>query len=310
MYLASGGRRPSLHTPATRSYWEDITVPAVRNVALLIGLLALALLAYWPSAKALWNFWEQNPYLGGHGPLIVAVSLALIVRSRHALAATQLRPSAAGAAGLFLGSLAWFIAWRAGVQELQLVLLPLVLLLSVLAAFGREAARIAAFPLGFVYFAEPPWHALISSLQELTIHAVGLIAPILGMPVTIAGNVLYFPRNVSFEVTPLCGGVNFLIVGLAGAALIGELQEASLRRRAWLIVSMALLMIVSNWVRVLVIIIAGYTSEMRHVLATRGHWWLGWILFALVMFGFALLAARRSSPAAPALRKPSFAEEP
>ena len=283
---------------------------AARNLSLIIALIALSLLAYWPSAAALWNLWEQSRYLDGHGPFIAAISFGLLVRSRHALTAAELRPSAAGAAGLLVCSLAWIIAWRTGIQELHLVLLPPVLFLAVLAAFGTTAARVVAFPLGYLYFAEPLWHALIGPLQDLTIHVVGAITPILGMPVTIVGNILYFPRNISFEVTPICSGVGFLVVGLAVAALIGELQQASFRRRAGLIASMAFLMIVSNWARVLVIIIAGYTSGMRNVIATRGHWYLGWVLFALVTFGFARLAVRPSKSAAPAFAKPSQAGAP
>jgi exosortase len=283
-------------------------VPAARNVALVIAFAALALLACWPSVVSLWDLWEFNPYSDGHGPFIAAISLGLLLRSRHSLAATALRPSAGGALVLFVCSLAWVISWRAEMQELHVMLLPLVLLAVVLAAFGQAAARIAAFPLGYLYFAEPVWHALTSPLQELTIHAVGIIAPILGMPVTISGNILSFPRSISFEVTPLCSGVNFLVVGLAAAALIGELQQASCHRRAGLIASMAVLMIVSNWVRVLVIIVAGYTSGMRHVLATRGHWYLGWVLFGLVMVGFARVAARGSRSPAPLLARPLLAE--
>lgn len=264
------------------------------------------LLACWPSVAALWHLWVWNRYIDGHGPIIALASLALLVRSREAFATAELRASAAGAACLLACSLAWVISWRAGIQDLHVLLLPLVIFLALFAVFGKAVARIAAFPLGYLYFAEPVWHVLIGPLQNLTIQVVGAIAPVLGMPVAIAGNVLHFARGISFEVTPLCSGVNFLVVGLAVASLIGELQQASFSRRVGLVAWMAFLMVVSNWVRVFVIIIAGYTTGMRSVLATRGHWYLGWVLFALVVFGFALLASR----GAPALRKPSPAGEP
>jgi exosortase len=273
---------------------------AARNLVFVIAVIVLSVLACWPSAAGLWDFWMRNPYLGGHGPFVAAASLGLILRSQPALAAARLRPSAAGVATLFVCATAWLISWRAGIRELHLALLPLVLLTAVLAAFGTAAARSVAFPLGYLYFAVPVWQVLIEPLRQLTIRVVGAIAPILGMPVTIVGNILYFPRNISFEVTPLCSGVSFLVVGLAVAALIGELQGASHRRRAGLLASMALLMILSNWVRVLVIIVAGYTSDMRSVIATRGHWYLGWLLFALVAVGFGWVTARGSRPVEPA----------
>lgn len=289
---------------------ERSAVSAGRHVLLVIALLALASLACWPSTVALWDLWRWNPYIDGHGPFVAAVSLGLLVRSRIALAATQLRPSAMGAAGLVVCSLVWVIAWRSGMRDVHIGLLPLVLLAAVLATFGQAAARIAAFPVGYLYFAEPLWHVLIRPLQELTVQVVGVIVPVIGMPVTIVGDVLNFSGGVSFEVTPICSGINFLVVGLAAAALIGELQHASFWRRARLIAAMALLMVLSNWVRVLLIIIAGYTSGMRNVLATRGHWYLGWVLFAIVMLGFARVAARGATSSAQAAAVPSPADGP
>jgi len=275
------GRYNAMHQPA----------PALCDTLALAALLAIALIAYAPSTAALWDFWAHH-YLGEHGPLIGAICVWLMLRSRQALAAAPVQPSPWGCAGLLLCSIASVIFWRAGIEGLHVLLLPLILFFAVLAAFGWGVARLLAFPLGFLYFAEPPWHVLTGPLQELTVHAVGVIAPLVGMPARIAGSVMYLPGGVTFEVTPLCSGVNFLVVGLAVAGLIGELERASVRRRAALLASMTLVAIISNWVRVLAIMAAGYASGMRNVLVTRGHLLFGWLLFALVMFGFAWFAAR------------------
>jgi EpsI family protein len=268
-------------------------VPALRGLVPVTSLIAVTLLAYAPSAVALWSFWDSQPFLGGQGPLVVALSAWLIVRSRSALEATRMRPSAWGCAALLVCSVASVTFWRSGIEELHMLLLPLLLLLAVLAAFGRGAARILAFPLGYLYFAEPTWRILIGPLQSLTMRAVVLMSPLTGTPMAPSGTLLRLPNGVTFEVTPLCSGVNFLVVGLAVAALIGELQRASLRRRAALLAGVALLMVVSNWLRVLLIVLAGYTSGMR-LLVTRGHVLFGWVLFALVVLGFSLWAARRA----------------
>jgi EpsI family protein len=271
-------------------------VPAPLRALSLAALIAVALGAFWPSTAALWEFWQQQ-YLGQHGPLVAAISLWLIVRSRHALAGVRVHPSLWGIAGLALAGVASLIFWRAAIQELHMLLLPLIVFFAVLAAFGGGAARILAFPIAYLYFAEPPWNVLVGPLQMLTVRAVGILAPLVGMPVRIAGTVMHLPGEVTFEVTPLCSGVNFLVVGLAVAALIGELQHSPLRRRAALLASMALITIVSNWIRVLIIMAAGYASGTHQVLVTRGHVLFGWIFFALVMWGFARLVARASAAA-------------
>jgi EpsI family protein len=268
-------------------------VPALRNTLPLAALLAVALIAYAPSTAALWDFWIHHEYLGGHGPLIAALSLWLVWRSRAALERAPVQASRWGFAGLFLCTLAWVVFWRAAIQELHMLLLPLILFFAVLAAFGSAVARLLAFPLGFLYFADPPWQLLTGPLQGLTLHAAGFIAPLIGMPTQIEGNLLRLPGGVTYEVTAFCSGVNFLLIGLALAAFIGELEQASLRRRVALMVSMALITVVSNWARVLAIMAAGYTSGMSNVLVTSGHLTFGWVFFGLIMFGFTWVVTRR-----------------
>jgi EpsI family protein len=272
-------------------------VPALRNLLVVGALIVVALVAYWPSTSALWNHWGQDPYLGGHGPLIAAISAWLLLRSRAELAQTAMRPSLWGCIALAICCAASLLFWRSALQEPQLLLLPLLVLLTVLAACGGGAARVVAFPVGYLYFAEPAWRVLTWPLQALTVQAVRVLGPLVGLPVESSGTLLHLAHGVTFEVTPLCSGVNFLLVGLAVAALIGELQRASLRRRAALLAAMALITIVSNWVRVLMIMVAGVGSGMRLVVATQGHVLFGWVFFALVMLGFAALVARRPAAA-------------
>lgn len=268
-------------------------VPASRTLILVGSLVGVTLVAYWPSTAALWDFWHSQSYLGGQGPLLAILSAWLLARSRGALGEITVRPSRTGCVALLIVSVTSIIFWRAAIEELHMLLLPLLMLLAVLAALGPGAARIVAFPLGYLYFAEPTWRILILPLQYLTVRTAAVLAPLIGMPVTPAGTLLYLPHGVTFEVTPFCSGVNFLVVGLAVAALIGELQGASLRRRAALLAAMALLMVVSNWIRVLAIMLAGYASGMR-LLVTRGHVIFGWVLFAVLMFGFVAVATRRT----------------
>ena len=268
------------------------SLTARRGLVPVAALMLITLLAYWPGTVALWRFWGQS-FLGSQGPLVAAISAWLILRSRPVLEGTGVRPSAGGCVALWVCSAASVIFWRSAIQELQMLLLPLLLFFGVLAAFGRRVASIVAFPLAYLYFAEPTWRILIGPLQSLTVRVVAFIAPLVGMPVVASGTLLYLPRNVTFEVTPFCSGVNFLVVGLSVAALIGELQRESLQRRAALLGVMTLLVLAGNWLRVLAIMAAGYTSGMR-LLVTRGHVLFGWLLFALMMFAFVVWAVRRA----------------
>ncbi|HVS76711.1 MAG TPA: EpsI family protein, partial [Steroidobacteraceae bacterium] len=189
------------------------------------------------------------------------------------------------------------VGWRAGILTLQLFFLPPILWLALLALLGGQAARLAGFAIGFLYFALPGWGLLGPALQRLTAWAVGVIGPAIGLPLSMSGMRVVLSGGMSFVVTSACSGVDFLTVGLAVAALYGELEHARLRRRAALICGMLLLAIVSNWLRVILIIEIGYRSHMRSELATRGHLAFGWVVFACALLLFVWIAGRTGTRA-------------
>ena len=275
-----------------------------RNDLVTAGLIAIAIAVYWPSALALWDFWTNVNHAGAHGPLVGLICVWLFFRARHRLAAVSVRPSYAAAGLLFLCSLAWLVFWRAGIEGLYILLFPLMLGLTVFAALGFEAAREVALPLGYLYFAVPAWDILLHPMQALTIEAVSVFAPLIGVPAHIQGNLVKLPGVGVFEIEGGCSGVNFLTAGLAIAVLLGEVERASLARRGVLLVVTAMVAIVSNWIRVLTIIQAGYTTNMRHVLVSRGHYTFGWVLFTVVMTAFIWWVAR---PAAHDTHEPATA---
>jgi EpsI family protein len=263
-----------------------------RNTLLSAALSALAVLTYWPSTHALWTFWANDNTAGAHGFLVAPLAAWLLFRARHRLAAVQVRPARLAGVLLVLCSIAWLVFWRAGIQELHILLLPVLMGLAVTTALGWQAAWIVAFPIGYLYFAVPAWGVFIEPLEMLTVHAMGVLAPLIGVPSHIEGTLVIMPNGI-IEVAHGCSGQAFLTVGLAVAALLGELEGAALIRRAVLLAVMGAAAVISNWLRVLAIIDAGYTTNMRHVLVSRGHFVFGWILFTLVLVTSVWLLARR-----------------
>jgi exosortase len=278
------------------------SAPAWLLARLSAGLIAAVVLAYWPSARALWLFWTDPDSAGTHGVLVALLSAWLFYRNRYRLGAVATKPAPLAMVLLALTSLAWLVFWRAGIPALHIILFPALMGLGIAAALGWQAARWVAFPLGFLYFAVPSWDVLVGPLQTIAAHATGLLAPLLGIPAEVQGYLVQLPGVGTFEIGRGCSGVNFLAIGLAVAALLGELEGASVWRRLSLLCIMGCAAVVSNWIRVLVIVDAGYTTNMRHVLVSRGHYMFGWILFSIVLFAFTWLFARPQ--AAPESRPP------
>jgi len=246
--------------------------------------VAVALL-YWPSTVALnrlWTDWSGETYT--HGYLILLLSLWLLVRDRERLAATPVHPQPLALIPLALMSVAWIWFWRAAIQELQLLLLPLILLAAIFAAFGRRMARAAAFPIGVLYFAMPLWGDINGIVQTLSAKVTGALLWTTGIPAYMDGDFVRLPTG-SIEIARSCSGLHELIVGLALAAIYGKLSDVPWRRRLQWLGLMGALSLMVNWVRIFTVVIAAYETDMRSSLV-RQHYWLGWWLFALVFAAF------------------------
>lgn len=253
---------------------------------LLLALGVLVALIYWPSSLVLYAQWMDFVNITfTHGWLILAVSVALVWRSRREIAAVPARASPAAQLALLATSFVWLVCYRAGIQDLHLTIFPLIFGLAVAAAFGWHVARLLLFPVAFFCFALPSWAQLGDLLQELTVFAVRGFLALTGPHAVIDGAVIHIP-NGSFVIEEGCSGLHFMIVGLAVAALHGELRRDPVRTRLEELALMAGLALVANWVRVYIVIEAGYLTDMRHYLVSVSHYWFGWGVFAVALVAF------------------------
>src|SRR5690606_23436432 len=82
------------------------------------------------------------------------------------------------------------------------------------------------------------------------------------------------------------------------AALYGEINRDPPRMRLKLVALAAALSMAVNWLRIVIIVIAGYLTDMQHYLVSREHLSFGWVMFALTMAVFFLIVRRWPLPAA------------
>jgi EpsI family protein len=249
----------------------------------VFGVIALVPLLFWPSTVALIADWTDLENLGGtHGLLVLATTVWMLLSERQRIGAATARPSTAGFVGLAISCVLWLVLNRAALQEPHASLLPGLMLLAVLAAFGRDVTRVVLFPVGFLFFAMPIWHQVKGPLQWLTVEAVGVLVWITGLPAYIEGISVTVPSG-RFLIEGGCSGHHFFVVGLAIAAFYGELTYSTLRVRLKLLALMAVFALICNWLRVFFLIVIGHVTEMQHSLITGGHYWYGWSLFVVAL---------------------------
>ncbi len=282
---AAAAPRASL---ASRVDWHRGFAPAVISATLLL-MAAL----YWPSTQSLLQEWFEVPASAyRHGSLIAVITLWLMIRA--ARVQTESAPRSGFLLPLVLlsgASFAWLIGVRAGIQVGHQAMLPIIIWLGVWIVSGRRRAELTIVPIGLLYSAIPIWHVLVPALQSMTVSVVSALLRIVGIQAYVTGDFVHIRSGV-FHVEDGCAGLHYFIVAATIAVLHGELRGDRRGTRVYLLGLAIALALASNWLRVFIIIVAGDLTDMQHYLVRVDHSVFGWVVFALAMVVFLLLARR------------------
>ena len=255
-------------------------------------LCALVPLLYTGPATALHGLWlDQDSPTYMHGYLLLFISAVLIWRSGEHAPPLTLQPNKAGIVLLTVVGLILIACTQTGLRTPAMTLLPAVAAFAVLALFGKAVFQRCLFAIGFLIFALPLWSSINSVLQWGTVFAVRGLLTVADVPVLFEANRVHLPSG-SFEVAGGCSGLHFLIAALAIAALLGELNGDTLRRRRKVMVLAAVMAIAMNWLRVFSIVLVGHLSQMQNYIVAKSHYGYGWVLFALMMAVFLFIERR------------------
>ena len=226
-----------------------------------------------------------------HGFLIALISLGLIFRSRERIANADIRARPMTLLPLAATLLVWMVAYRANSEMLQQIVFPVVLLVSIHAAFGPAVARITLFPIGFLYFAIPIWDHLVPALQAMSTAVSERALGLLGVPTQVEGFNVTIPEG-RFKIIEGCSGKRYLIIALTLAALVGVQQGVRRARFPILIACAVALALILNWLRIIIIIYAGHISNMQHYFVAVEHFSLGYALYIPLLVAIVWLARR------------------
>jgi exosortase A len=268
--------------------------PSRVNAPLTIALGSLVLVAalYWPTSLEIADLWQdtvRRRYT--HGWLVLAITAWLIWRDRAHLRSIALTPPTGGWCVVALGSVGWLVGLNAGLLAMTTLAMPLLVLAAIWTAAGQAVARRVAFAVLYLYFALPVWELVNPPLQSMTAFVNVWLTRLAGIPVAVEGNFIHIPEG-SFEIAGGCSGLHFFIVALAIAALQGEIDRYGLRSR-WVLIGLAAsLALVTNWLRVFIIIVAGHLTDMQHFLVKVDHYYFGWFIFVFALGLYLYLSSR------------------
>ncbi len=247
----------------------------------ILVLFAAGVPLYWDTWAGMYYSWHSdNTY--SHGPLIVLIYVFLLLQVEP----TEKRKSTGviivASIALFVAGFLWLAAYLTVVQIIQASLVPILMFFALVVVYGRSIIVQLLFPTAFFFFAIPFWNVFTTVLQELTIFVNGAILDMLRIPAFIVGSLVYLP-NGTFEIEAGCSGLHFFIVASALGSLYAHQNLISMKRRVLFFGISVFLSIIVNWVRVVTIVIAGYTTDMQHYLVRIDHYVFGWVVFALAL---------------------------
>lgn len=243
--------------------------------------IAFALLAGWitflfrDTVAEMVDIWNRNETFT-HCFLIAPISLWLIWRMRDRIAALPPKPSAIATLALpFVGAL-WLASAMAYVNAAAQFAYVCMLIVAAVAVCGLRFARMAIFPLAFLFLAIPVGEFALPTMMEWTADFTVAAVRLSGIPVYREGQQFVIPSG-SWSVVEACSGVRYLIASYTVGALYAYLNYRSFVRRAIFFAFSVLVPIVANWLRAYLIVMLGHLSSNRLAVGVD-HLIYGWLL--------------------------------
>lgn len=270
---------------------ETARIPARWRLPLasLVLLLLAILVLHAHTVAGMVSIWARSDTYA-HGFVVPVISLWLIWRIRHSLAALQPSPSWLAALMLLGAAGLWLAGDLVAVNAATQLALVLLLVLSVPTVLGWSVAWAMAFPLGFLLFAVPIGDFMLPQLMEWTADFTVMALRLSGVPVYREGLQFIIPSG-SWSVVEACSGIRYMIASVTVGSLFAYLSYQSLTKRLIFVGVAILVPVVANWLRAYMIVMLGHLSGNE--LATGvDHLIYGWLFFGVVILAMLFVGAR------------------
>ncbi len=225
-----------------------------------------------------WMDMEHGAY--NHGFLLLAVSLYLIYQRVDLLRDVSDQKRVWGFVGALFLSVGAFILGAVSVVSLQVLVIYGLVFCLILTLFGWAIFIKTLLPLGLLIFALPVWSWMGDFLQLVTHQMSYWLVKMSGIPVLEEGLYIMVPAG-NFEVSEGCSGLSYFLAGSALAIIYAITNFHTKKNRIIVVCAIVAASIIANWLRVLVIIIAGQMTDMQHSLI-EDHFNLGWVIFGCI----------------------------
>lgn len=252
-------------------------------IPLFAAILAVALL-YAPSIITLWKKWVLWDQDLAHA--LPTLALMLILLSRRSFTTNNVKIAKTlgywlQMAALFGCSLMWYLfeSLSIGLPAYFLIIVILCLLIST--SLSPQTLRATLPYLGMIVFTIPIWSELTNVLVELSSSMVGYAVRLSNLTALLDGNSIFLPSGTIY-IADGCSGLRYLTVALLMGYILILINHYRLTSALITLAVAILLGLIANWVRIYLLVLIGYHTEMQSSLM-RDHETFGWIIFAGIL---------------------------
>jgi exosortase len=273
------------------------------NLLILLLLLICAVITY-PSSLALISEWKKWDQALSHGFACLALFVFFIWRQPFYIDKSTNPSVWILSIILVLNSIGWCLSQLGNLQLPGYVFALNNYWLLIAGFFGWRTAR-GLIPLLILFiFALPVWSIFNDALVALSSKVVALVLGYTQLTLYIQDNQFMTPWG-TIVIADGCSGLRYFVISLLLAYLLCLINPYSLKMSIGIFIIAALLGLLTNWLRIIIIVFIGYYTEMQHSLV-RDHEFFGWILFASILFPALYLSPQYKSVIKPVYTHPHF----
>jgi exosortase A len=217
------------------------------TTGLILFLASLVLVGlFWDTVQSMIDLWSSSRTFA-HGFLVLPATWYLIWCYRRLWIHQIPVPSPWGVAALLLLGGGWFVGSMADMLWLQQAAVVAMLPALMWAILGTGIVKALAWPLGFLFFMLPAGTSIEPWLQDFTAWFVQVGLQLAQIPHLYDANHQIVMTTGVWAVARDCGGLRYLLPGLAlGAAFAMLIYQRPSRRLAFLVLCAVILMIANG----------------------------------------------------------------